>query len=314
MGVWPRKRAKKQTARVRSWNVKEQGLLAFPAYKARMTRVIATDTGKNSQTKGETIVIPATVLECPPVKIYSVRGYTKDAYGEKAAAEVVVGKDKHLWRALVTKKTDEEALKQFDPKKFSRITVVLLTQPSKTGIGQKKPQIFEAGVGGSNEQALAWINDHVGKEIAVTDVFKEGDYADAHGITTGRGFQGPVKRFGISLKPHKSEKGRRAPATLGGWSGQQHFMYRVAHAGQMGYHRRVQFNNFILKIGDDPALVNPAGGIPYYGLVKNQYVVVKGSIQGPKKRMITLTKPVKLYVKASLPTIEKISVDSLQRR
>jgi len=316
MAVWPRKRAKRAYARVRSWNTNEQGLLAFPAYKAGMTHVMAVDTRKASPTKGETLSVPVTILECPPIKIYSVRCYTEDSYGKKVKAEIVIGKDKHLFRKLLTKKTDDAKLNEIDPKQFTDITVTLLTQPSKTGIGKKKPEILEAGIGGTVEEKLAWVKEHVGKEIVVGEVFKEGEYVDCHGITTGRGFQGPVKRFGIGLKPHKSEKGRRAPGSLGGWSGQQHFMYRVAHAGQTGYHQRVQYNNQILKLGDKPEEVTPKGGLLRYGVVKNEYALVKGSLQGPKKRMLTLTKAIRLYPKSkqSLPTVEAISLESQQGR
>lgn len=290
--------------------------MAFPTYKAGMTHVLVIDARKTSQTKGETISLPATILECPPIKIYSVRCYTEDAYGKRVATEIVVGKDKHLFRRLLTKKTEEEKLDALDLNKYTDLTITLLTQPSKTGIGKKRPEVLEAHLGGTKEEKLAWIKERLGKEIPVTDVFTEGDYADSHGVTTGKGFQGPVKRFGIGLKPHKSEKGRRAPGSLGGWSAQQHFMYRVAHAGQMGYHQRTQYNNQILKIGADPADVNPKGGFLRFGEVKNQYVIVKGSIQGPKKRMITLTKAIRLYPRAKhpLPTIEAISRESKQGR
>ena len=314
MQVWPRKRAKRQYARVRSWNTKEKGLLGFPAYKAGMTHVMVIDARKGSQTKGETIVMPATVLECPPIKLYSVRCYSADAYGRKVVKEFVVGKDKHLLRKVPTKKTHEDALKEIDPKAYADISVTIISQPSKTGIGKKKPEIFEVGLGGKNEEKFAWAVERIGKEIPVTDVFKEGEYFDAHGITKGKGFQGPVKRFGISLKPHKSEKGRRTPGSLGGWSAQQHFMYRVAHAGQMGYHQRVQFNNLILKIGDKSQEVTPAGGFLHYGVIKNHYLLVKGSLQGPQKRMLTLVKPIRLFEKRKipLPTIESISLQSKQ--
>jgi large subunit ribosomal protein L3 len=316
MGVWPRKRAKRSYARVRGWskdpNVK--GLLAFPAYKAGMTHVMATDTGKNSKTKGETISIPSTILECPPIKLYSVRLYTKDAYGLKVAKELVVGKDKNLWRKLFTKKTHD--LGEIDHAAYEDITVTIMTQPSKTAIGKKKPEIFESKLGGSNEEKLAWIKEHIDKEIPITEVFEEGEYVDSHAITKGRGFQGAVRRFGIGLKASKSEKGRRTPGSLGGWSGQQHFMYRIAHAGQMGFHQRTQYNNQILKLGDNPEEVNPKGGFLNFGQVKASYLIMKGSIQGAKKRMITLTKATRLYEKSKkpLPTIEAISLESKQRR
>jgi large subunit ribosomal protein L3 len=123
-----------------------------------------------------------------------------------------------------------------------------------------------------------------------------------------------VKRFGIGLKQHKSEKGVRAVGSLGGWSRQGHVMYRVAHAGQMGFHQRVQYNNFILKISDKPEVVNPRGGFINYGLIKSQFVMIKGSIMGAKKRMILLTEPVRLKKKASYSpdSIKYISTSSHQ--
>lgn len=310
MGVWPRKRAKRSYARVRSWNTEESGLLGFPAYKAGMTHVMATDADKNSPTKGETVAVPVTILECPPIKIYSVRLYK----GTVVADEIVVGKDKHLFRRLFTKKTHEAKLKEIKPEELSKITITIMTQPSKTGLGKKKPEIFEVAIGGTPEEQLAWVNEHVGKEIPVTEVFKDGEYTDSHAVTKGHGFQGSVKRFGINLKNHKSEKGRRAPGSLGGWSGQQHFMYRVPMAGQTGYHQRTQYNNLIIKIGEKPEEVNPKGGIINFGTVKNPYILVKGSIQGAKKRLITLTKPIRLYAKKTPPTVEAISLESQQGR
>ncbi len=311
MGVWPRKRAKRSYARVRGWTTDEKakGLLAFPAYKAGMTHVMAIDTRKTNITKGESISLPTTVLEATPIKLYSVRLYTEDAYGEHVAKEIVVGKDKQLWRKLFTKKTDEAGLKGIKPEEFSDITVTILTQPGKTGIGKKKPEIFESRLGGTNEEKLRWVEEHLNKEIRVGEVFQEGDYVDSHAITKGKGFQGAVKRFGIGLTHHKSEKGRRTPGSLGGWSGQQHFMYRIAHAGQTGYHQRTQYNNIIFKMGEDPAEVNPKAGFKRYGLVKNDFLLVNGSIQGPAKRMITLTKAVRLYDKRKkpLPTIELVA-------
>ena len=65
-------------------------------------------------------------------------------------------------------------------------------------------------------------------------------------------------------------------------------MYRVAHAGQMGYHQRTEYNKWIMSSGTKPEEVNPEGGFKHYGNVKNTYVLVKGSIPGPKKRLITM--------------------------
>ena len=55
------------------------------------------------------------------------------------------------------------------------------------------------------------------KEISISEVFKEGQAIDAHSLTRGKGFQGPMKRFGIQLRHHKSEKSRRNRWNSDGW-------------------------------------------------------------------------------------------------
>ena len=158
------------------------------------------------------------------------------------------------------------------------------------------------------------IKEHLDKEISVQDLYGEGDLVDLHAVTKGKGFQGAVKRFGIGLKSHKSEKGRRTPGSLGGWKGHAHFMYRIAHAGQTGYHQRVQYNNMILKIGDAPEEVNQKGGIINYGEVKNTYVLIKGTVPGPKKRLIVLTKAIRTKKTQAAPTVKTVSTKSKQGR
>ncbi len=71
-------------------------------------------------------------------------------------------------------------------------------------------------------------------------------------------------------------------------------MYRNAGAGQMGYHQRTEYNKHILKIGDKEDNINPKSGFKHYGIIKNNYIILKGSIAGPSKRLIRfnyLTKP-----------------------
>jgi hypothetical protein len=48
------------------------------------------------------------------------------------------------------------------------------------------------------------------------------------------------------------------------------------------------------------------GGFPHYGIVKNDYVMLKGSIPGTKKRVITLRKS--LMVHTSRRDLEKVSL------
>ncbi|MDD9953987.1 MAG: 50S ribosomal protein L3 [Candidatus Woesearchaeota archaeon] len=309
MQFWPRKRAARPYARLR--NFAGDGLTAVAGFKMGMTHVKVFDTDKNSPTKNETIALPVTILECPPLKIFSVRAYTHDAYGHKVAGEVVVAKEKHLGRKVSPTKKPSSSLNFSN---FDRISVLLMTQPHLTGVGQKKPQIFEVQLGGTPEQQLETAKELIGKEIKVSDILQEGEYVDIYAITTGRGNQGPVKRFGIGLKASKSEKGRRRPGSLGGWSGQQHFMYRVAMAGQTGYHQRAQYNNKILKITDNPEEINVKGGFKGYGLGRqgNEFILLQGSVPGPSKRLITLAKPKRLHKKRAAPTVDAISLESKQ--
>jgi len=307
MQVWPRKRANRPYARVRSWNTKEAGILGFPGYKVGMTHIVATDTRKTSNSKGEEIVIPVTVLECPPIKIYSARFYKEDAYGKKVATEIVLNKDKELLRKIQTKKVSDKKLDDLNSSDFSDISIIIYTTPSKAGFGKKKPELMEVAIGGSNEEKLLFIKENQNKEIRISEVFKDGEYMDAHAVTKGKGTQGPVKRFGVNLRSHKSEKTKRGPGAIsGGWVAQQHMMYRVAFAGQMGYHQRVQYNNQILKVGDKPEEINAKAGFKDYGLVNNDFVLVKGSLQGARKRLVTMTKPKRLKKKETLVAIEAI--------
>jgi large subunit ribosomal protein L3 len=58
----------------------------------------------------------------------------------------------------------------------------------------------------------------------------------------------------------------------------------------MGFHNRVEHNKRILLMGSDPERVNPQGGFKRYGEVKGDYVLLKGSVMGPSKRLIKLRK------------------------
>ena len=152
---------------------------------------------------------------------------------------------------------------------------------------KKKPEMFEIGVVGNKEDQLAYAKAKLGKEINISEVFKEGQQLDVHAVSKGKGVQGPVKRFGVSLKHHKSEKGVRRVGSLGSWKAQGHIMWRIAKAGKMGYHVRTERNKWILKIGNANE-ISKKGGFEHYGIIKNQYILVKGSIIGAKKRLIRL--------------------------
>ncbi len=310
---WPRKRAKRSYARIRSWaKSKDVKPLGFAGYKVGMTHLMINDSRKTSLTKGEEIFCPATIIECPPIKTASIKFYKKNTEGLKLVSEVFADKvDKELGRKITIPKNIKKKIE--DIKDYDMIRLMVYTQPKLTGI-KKKPEIFEIGLGGSKEEQLKYAQEKLGKEINIGEVFTAGQQLDVHAITKGKGFQGPVKRFGISLKRHKSEKNRRNPGSLGGWKGQGHFMWRVAHAGKMGYHLRTEYNKWLIKIGEKPEEVAQKGGFLKYGAVKNPYILVKGSIIGPAKRLIRFNHTIRQSKKipAEAPIVSYSSIVSKQ--
>ena len=125
------------------------------------------------------------------------------------------------------------------------------------------------------------------KEISVNEILKDNMYVDTHAITKGHGLQGSVRRFHIGLRQKKSEKTKRAPGNLGPTYPSRVY-YTVAQPGQHGFHKRTEYNKLIMKISDD-SKINPSSGFPRYGLIKNQYLIIKGSIPGSIKRLIIFT-------------------------
>lgn len=316
MQYWPRKRACRIYPRIRYWpNNKNSMLQGFAGYKVGMTNIIVTDNRKNAKTKGEEINMPVTVVECPPLKIASVRFYKKTHYGLKLRNEVLVNNDKDLARKLtLPKKLEDNSLASVKHEDFDDVRVNAFTQPRLTGFGKKKPELFEIALSGNKEEKLKYIRENIGKEIPLSSVFKEGQQVDIHAVSKGHGIQGPVLRFRVGIRSHKSEKTKRGPGSLGAWCGQGHMMYRVAHAGQMGYHTRMDFNKWIVKISNKPEEINPNGGFLRYGLVKSEYLLVKGSVIGPQKRLIRFNFATRENEKIpkEAPSIEYINLESKQ--
>jgi large subunit ribosomal protein L3 len=295
MQFWPRKKAKKQTPRIRSTGRSpESRPLAFAGYKVGMTHIIAIDSRPNSLTKNEKISMPVTVVECPSFKIAAINFYKKQNNALFLSTSFISTKlDKELKRSIPLPKKTKVKLEDIKPEEYEDIRALVYTQPKLTGIGKKKPELFEIPLGGTNQEKFSYLKENLGKEINIKDILKPGQLVDIRAVTKGKGTQGPVKRFGISVRQHKSEKTKRGPGSLGGWKGQGHFMYRIAHAGQTGYHRRTEYNKWIVKISDKPEEINPKSGFKNYGVVKNPYIFIKGSIPGPRKRLIMLTEPIR---------------------
>jgi len=279
---WPRKKAKKTIPRIRSWDLKgEARILGFGGYKAGMTHLFMKDNPASINKDGS-VSTPITIIECPPLKVVGLKFYKKDGDSLVAFSHFLSSNvDKELVRRTKLGKSQE--LKEFD-----EVRLLVHTQPKLTGIGKKKPELFELGLAGDKDKALELGKGYLGKEIKIGDVFKAGQFLDVHSITKGKGFQGTVKRYGVIIRQHKSEKTKRGIGNLGSWTPKR-VQYSVAQPGKMGYHLRTEYNKWNLKIGNNPDEINPNGGFLHYGLVKNEFILLKGSIPGPAKRFVILT-------------------------
>jgi len=309
LGYWPRKRAKRQYPRM-NWK-DGNGVLGFPGYKAGMTHVMVIDNRKNSLTKGKKISMPVTIIETPAVKVIGLRFYKKTFYGTKSVGNVMIKDlDKDAKRKLIQPK--KEPKKFDDIKDYTDVRLIVQTQPRLIDL-KKTPEVFEIGLGGDINKRVELAKNYLGKEMRINDALKEGMQVDACAITTGKGFQGSVKRHGIKVRSHKTFGHKRTAGTHAPHKPRT-TSWRVPQYGQLGYHTRTEPNKLILKISDKPEEVNPKGGLINYGLVKKDYVMLKGSLPGPKKRMICLRqalRPNKTVPKVP-PQINYISLTSKQ--
>jgi large subunit ribosomal protein L3 len=321
----PRKRAKSHIPRFRAWPEAkgEPRLQSFAGYKAGMTHVIMVDDIKNSLTQGMEISVPVTVIETPAIRVAAIRAYTEDSSGQRAIAEAWAADLDPELRRRINVPTDENLAanlenigKMIEEGKVSDIKAVIYTLPkSLTGVPKKTPDIMESGISARDlNTKFEYAKSILGTLKSVTDVFKTGTLVDTAAITIGKGTQGPVKRWGINLMKgkHSRQGSLRQIGTLGPWH-PAHVSWRVPQMGQMGYHQRTEFNKRILKIGSNGADVTPDGGFLNYGLVHGDYVLIKGSVPGPSKRLIRLRDPIRAK-KADLgePNILHISRESKQ--
>ena len=204
--------------------------------------ILATKIGMTQIFNENGVLTPVTVLQAGPCAVTQVKTVENDGY-----AAVQVG--------------------------FGDIRETLVNKP-------KKGHFAKAGV--ANKRFLKEFKfentaDYtVGQEIKA-DIFSAGDKIDATGTSKGKGFQGAIKRHGLSRGPmaHGSKYHRHAgsngPATTPGR------VFKGKHMpGQMGNVRVTVQNLEVVKIDVD-----------------NNLILVKGAVPGPKKAMIMLKETVK---------------------
>ena len=204
--------------------------------------ILATKVGMTQIFNENGSLIPVTVLQATPNVVTQVKSVENDGY-----AAVQVG--------------------------FGEIRDVLVNKP-------RKGHFAKAGVANKRflrefkfENAAEYT---VGQEIKA-DIFAEGDKIDATGITKGKGFQGAIKRHGLSRGPMKHGSKYHRHAGSNGAATTPGRVFKGKHMpGHMGAVKVTVQNLEVVKID-----------------VENNLILVKGAVPGSKKALVTLKETVK---------------------
>merc|ERR1712190_347212 len=249
------------------------------------------------------------------------RFYKNWAFSKKKA----FSKASKRWESEDGKKSIDKDLDLL--KKYAvSIRAICHTQMKDLSLRQKKAHLIEIQVnGGSIAEKVDWCYSNFEKEVAVNTVFAKNEMIDTIGITKGRGYHGVTSRWHTKKLPRKTHKGLRKVACIGAWHPSR-IQSTVPRAGQKGYHHRTEVNKKIYRMGagyhmKDGKLVknnaateydiadksiNPMGGFPHYGEVKQDFIMIKGCCIGPKKRTLTLRKSLLTHTKKR--ALEKINL------
>uniref|UniRef100_A0A915CF71 60S ribosomal protein L3 n=1 Tax=Parascaris univalens TaxID=6257 RepID=A0A915CF71_PARUN len=320
-------------------------LTAFIGFKAGMTHIVREVDKPGSKVNKKEVVEAVTILETPPMVIVGIVGYIDTPRGPRQFKTVWaehLSEDcrrrfyknwhtskKKAFQKHAKKWQDEDGRRSIESdlnkmKKYcSKIRVIAHTQMKVMKHREKKAHIMEIQVnGGTVPEKVDWTKEHLEKQVAIDSVFAQDEMIDCIGVTKGKGFKGVTSRWHTKKLPRKTHKGLRKVACIGAWHPSR-VQFTVARAGQKGYHHRTEVNKKIYRLGKSclteegkrnggteyditEKSINPMGGFPHYGLVNQDFVMIRGCCVGSKKRPITLRKS--LIVQTKRFAHEKINL------
>ncbi|KAJ2993711.1 60S ribosomal protein L3 [Globomyces sp. JEL0801] len=337
LGFLPRKRARRYRGKVKSFPrddaSKPVHLTAFVGYKAGMTHIVRDLDRPGAKMHKKEIVEAVTIIETPPVVVVGVVGYVETPRGLRSLATVWA---EHLSEDIIRRfyknfyRSKKKAFTKYVKKyadgakpieqqlarivKYCQVVrVIVHTQVRKLNLaGQKKAHIMEVQLnGGSVADKVQWAKEHFEKEISASSLFEQDEMIDVIGVTKGHGFTGVTARWGTKKLPRKTHKGLRKVACIGAWHPSR-VKYSIPRAGQDGYHHRTEMNKKVYRIGkaEDKGnastdfdltakSITPMGGFPHYGVVNQDWIMIKGSCPGIRKRAVTLRKTLLVQTKRS---------------
>nr|XP_027202802.1 60S ribosomal protein L3-2-like [Dermatophagoides pteronyssinus] len=325
LGFLPKKRCRRGHGRIKAFPAdnacKPCHLTAFMGYKAGMTHVVREINRPGSNLHKKDVVEAVTIIETPDMYVVGLVGYIETPRGLKPIKTLWADHLSDEFRRRFYKKwytSKKKAFTNYEKRAISKeetiklikdkcsvVRVIAHTQPSLTPVGVKKAHINEIQVnGGSISDKVDFALGLFEKPVSVNSVFETNENIDTISINKGKGTQGVIKRWGVTRLPRKTHRGLRKVACIGAWHPAR-VQFQVARRGQMGYHHRTEMNKKIYRIGNGEDASNattscditeksitPMGGFPHYGIVKNNFLMIKGTVAGPRKRVITLRKPI----------------------
>jgi large subunit ribosomal protein L3e len=302
---------------------------AFMSYKAGMTHILRDVDKPGSKLHKKEVVEAESILEAPPMRVVGFVGYVETPRGLRALTSVWAGhlsdeckrrfyKNWHKCKKKAFTKYQkryEAANKDKDgsamsaeierAKKYCQvIRAICHTQVSKAKIGQKKAHIKEIQInGGSVADKVDFCTKLFEQEVRISDVFSQNEMIDIIGVSRGRGFDGVITRWGVTRLVRKSHRGLRKVACIGTWHPTR-VQFQVPRSGQNGYGHRTEINKKIYRIGTKEDIakgatteqdltdkaITPMGGFIRYGEINEDWLMLKGTVMGSKKRIITLRK------------------------
>jgi len=346
LGFLPRKRTKKHRGKIRKFPrddpTKKPHFTAFLGYKAGMTHVMREPERPGSKIHRKEVVEAVTIIETPPMVVVGVAGYIETPSGLRTLTTIWAHNLSDEFRRRLYKNWYRAKRKAFTKyaqnfasdrgkinfqreidrmKKYCTvIRVIAHTQVSKLNLRLKKAHIMEIQInGGKNtKEKVEFAVDFLEKQIPIDTVFEQSEMIDTIAATKGKGFEGVTTRWGTRRLPRKTHKGLRKVACIGAWH-PANVRFSVPRAGQNGYHHRTEINKKIYRIGkkDDKKSastdfditqkkITPLGGFPHYGVIRNDWIMIKGCCPGVRKRPITLRKS--LFIQTKRSALEKVTL------
>ncbi len=220
--------------------------------------ILATKLGMTQIFNPDGVVVPVTVLEAGPCAVTLIRTVENDGY---SAVQVGFGDKKEK----IVKK-DATGRKQVRCRHGANKSEMGLF--AKAGVSPKRYL---------REFKFENAGDYNLGDVIKADIFQEGDKVDATAISKGKGFQGAIKRFGQHRGPmtHGS-KFHRHQGSNGACSSPSRVFKGKGMPGRMGGVRVTTQNLEVVRVD-----------------AENNLLLVKGSVPGPKKGLVTIKESVK---------------------